>query len=348
VTHDARLCLANVRAAADAGATVLNYAEVRALRITRGRVAGAEVAADGELVAVSARAVVNATGPWVDAVRRLENPSASRSIRLSKGVHVLVPLERPWPAALTIPHDDARVSFAVPWEGMLLLGTTDTPYEGEPGIAEPTDEDVDQVLAEAAVALAPGLLRREAIRSTFAGLRVLPLGHGRTTSARRETVVTRGPAGMVSVAGGKLTTYRRIGLGVLSVLGPELGLHRVDRRPRPLPGAVDPAREEARLARLFRQLEPATGAHLTHLYGAHAEDVLSLAAEDPELLEPLHPDGPDLAVQALYAVQREWAVTPEDVLARRTTVAVRGLATPDVAARLPVLTAAGRTPPGTR
>ena len=80
-----------------------------------------------------ARVVVNASGPWLDDVRRLEDPAAGRSIRLSKGVHVLVDPERPWSAALTVPHDKVRVSFAVPWQGMLLLGTTDTLYEGEPG-----------------------------------------------------------------------------------------------------------------------------------------------------------------------------------------------------------------------
>src|SRR5207302_7441124 len=90
VTHDGRLCLANVRAAAEAGATVLNYAEVRELRTAHGRVTGAEVLVDGTAIPVSARAVVNATGPWVDTVRRLEDPSAAPTVRLSKGAHVLL------------------------------------------------------------------------------------------------------------------------------------------------------------------------------------------------------------------------------------------------------------------
>ena len=118
-THDSRLCLANVRAAADAGATVLNYAEVTELRSEGGRVAGAEVRdlLGGETASVSARVVVNATGPWVDRLRRLEDPAAAPSIRLSKGAHAILRLEQPWSAALTIPHDTVRVSFAVPWEG---------------------------------------------------------------------------------------------------------------------------------------------------------------------------------------------------------------------------------------
>jgi glycerol-3-phosphate dehydrogenase len=106
VTHDGRLCLANVRAAADAGATVVNHAEVQALHTVRGRVTGADVACnDGSVVEVSARTVINATGPWVDELRRLEDPSARPTVRLSKGVHVLLELDDPWVAAVTIPQD---------------------------------------------------------------------------------------------------------------------------------------------------------------------------------------------------------------------------------------------------
>src|SRR5258708_2165016 len=130
-TNDGRLTLANVRAAADAGATVLNYAEV----VSVGGGEGAEILVDGRTVSVPAAKVVNASGPWVDHVRRLEDPAAKRSMRLSKGVHVLVDGGEDWDAALTISHDRVRVSVAVPWEGMLLLGTTDTLHDGEPATA---------------------------------------------------------------------------------------------------------------------------------------------------------------------------------------------------------------------
>ena len=321
-THDGRLCLANVRAAAEAGATVLNYAEVREVRV------------DGTEVSVSARVVVNATGPWVDEVRRLEDPSATRSIRLSKGAHVLLRLDEPWAAALTIPHDKVRVSFAVPWQGMLLLGTTDTLFDGAPDDVQATEADVAQILGEAAIGIEPDLLRPEAICSTFAGLRVLPMGDGATTSARRETVFLRGPAGMLSVAGGKLTTYRRIAHAALSILRAELGLRRHDQRPVPLPGAVHSNEAARRLAGGWPDLEPTVRAHLVHLYGSLAEEVLAPAAADPDLLRPLHPDGPDVAAQALYARDVEWACRPEDVIRRRTTLALRGLAGEDVVRRV--------------
>ena len=306
-TNDARLTLANVRAAADRGAAVLNYAEVTA--VDGG---GAELAVDGATVRVDARAIVNATGPWLDRVRRLEDPAASPSIRLSKGVHVVVDGGDGWGAALTIPHDKVRVSFAIPWQGKLLLGTTDTLYEGEPEDVAATAEDVDTILEEAAVAV------REIgpLRATFCGLRALPGGPGATANARRETVYTRGPAGMLSVAGGKLTTYRRIALDVLE----HLGVRNLDRRPRPLPGAAVLSRIDWPV-----ELEPSTRAHLLHLYGTLATEVIAPARDEPALLEPIVPGRPDLRAQERYAREREWARTDEDVRRRRTTVWLAGL-----------------------
>jgi glycerol-3-phosphate dehydrogenase len=301
-TNDGRLTLANVRAAADAGAVVLNYAEVVALR---GR-EGAEVRADGRTISVRAARVVNASGPWVDRVRRLEDPSARASVRLSKGVHVLVDGGAGWDAALTISHDKVRVTFAVPWEGMLLLGTTDTLHDGEPETARVTDADVEQVLSEASLAvedIGP-------VRASFWGLRVLPGGDGTTASARREVVFSTGPSGMVSVAGGKLTTYRQIALDALD----HLGVRGLSARPRPLPGATG-------LDRIAwpGELDTATRNHLLHLYGSLAVDVLAPTADDPSLLEPLAPGRPDVRAQDLYARAHEWALTDEDVTRRRTT-----------------------------
>ena len=301
-TNDGRLTLANIRGAADAGAVVVNYAEVVALR---GR-EGAEVQADGRTIAVRADRVVNAGGPWVDRVRRLEDPNARASVRLSKGVHVLVEGGEDWDAALTISHDKVRVSFAVPWEGMLLLGTTDTLHEGEPENAAVTDADVAQVLSEASLAvedIGP-------VRASFWGLRVLPGGEGTTASARRETVFSTGPSGMVSVAGGKLTTYRQIALDALD----HLGVRDLSARPRPLPGATG-------LDRISwpQELDRTTRNHLLHLYGSLAVDVLAPAADDPSLLEPLVPGRPDLRAQEAYARAHEWALTDEDVRRRRTT-----------------------------
>ena len=333
-TNDARLCLENVLAAAEAGATVLNRAEVVGLRLARGRVEGAEVVADSSEVDVEARVTINAGGPWVDEIRRFEDPRAGASVRLSKGAHVLVPGGDDWRAALTVPQDDVRVTFAVPWYGHLLLGTTDSDYEGDPSAVTVDDADVAQILGEASQALSSQLVEPHAVRASFAGLRVLPLGAGGTANARRETVFSLGPGGMLSVAGGKLTTYRRIALDALERVRAPLGLGRIDRHPFLLPGARgDPPR-------LLVEVDPDVEAHLRQLYGSRAGEVAALGAETPSLLERLHPDGPDIAAQAVFAVESEWATTAEDVLRRRTTVTLRGLADDGAVARAEALVSA--------
>jgi glycerol-3-phosphate dehydrogenase len=304
-TNDGRLTIANVRAAAGRGAVVANYARVVAVRPD-----GADVAVGGETVRVRARSLVNATGPWLDRLRLLEDERAAPSIRLSKGVHVIADGGDEWQAAVTIPHDTVRVSFAIPWEGKLLLGTTDTLHEGAPEDARVTDEDVATVLREAAEAVA-GVGE---VRATFVGLRVLPGGPGATANARRETVFTRGSAGMLSVAGGKLTTYRRIALDALE----QLGVRNLDRRPRPLPGATGRVDWPDAVGSTLRN-------HLWHLYGSLASDVLAPAREDPSLLEPIVAGRPDIRAQERYAREHEWARTDEDVARRRTTVWLAGL-----------------------
>ncbi|CAN5786808.1 glycerol-3-phosphate dehydrogenase/oxidase [soil metagenome] len=337
-TNDARLCLANVRAAAAAGACVLNGAEVVALRSLRGLVVGARVRVDGEELEVDARVVVNAAGPWVDHVRRLEDPRAGTSVRLSRGAHVLVPAEDEWTAALAIAQDEVRITFAVPWSGMLLLGTTDALYEGDPADVAVGSGDAEQILTEASVALGSDVVAADRVRATFAGLRVLPAGEGASVSARRETVFTRSPGGMLTVAGGKLTTYRRIALETLTRLRSELGLRRVDGHPWPLPGATGLERVS-----FPEYIEPDTRAHLLHLYGSLAPDVLAPVVDDPSLLERMHPRGPDIAAQVLYARTHEWARTAEDVLRRRTTCFYRGLADEETTARVTTLLAGGAT-----
>ncbi len=333
-TNDSRLTLANVRAAAESGAVVVNGAEVVALRITGGRATGAGVRVDGQDISVSSRAVVNSAGPWVDHVRRLEDPGVGTSVRLSKGAHVVVERETGWSAALTVPQDLVRVTFAVPWYGMLLLGTTETPYDGGPGAAGASADDVDEILREAAIALDPQLVVRERVRAAFAGVRVLPVGKGESVSARRETVYSVGSAGMLSVAGGKLTTYRRIALGVLERLRSQLDLHGIDRMPWPLPGATMPPRMS-----LPTDLDSDVWAHLRHMYGGLTPEVLAPAERDPSLLERLDPRGPDIAAQVVYAATDEWARSSDDVLRRRTTLFHRGLTGDDVVRRVEELLA---------
>ena len=336
-TDDARLCLLNVRAAAAAGAVVLNRAEVVALDTTGGRVVAAEVhdAVGGETFSVRGRTFVNATGPWVDGVRRLEDPAAGTSVVLSKGSHLVVDRVGEGDAAVMIPIDHHRVSLAIPWNGMLLLGTTDESFVGNPDDVAVTDADERQILSEASIALA-GLEALD-VRSRFAGLRVLPAG-ARTTTTRREVTLTRGSGGMLSIAGGKLTTYRRIAISVLERLKAELGLPAIDRTAHALPGAAAPEAVAASLVRGHPGLEPGAANHLARIYGSLADDVIRAAADVPDALEPLVPGAPELVAQVVYAYRHEWASGAEDIVSRRTTLAIRGLDSPELRSRIEALT----------
>ncbi|GAA4664976.1 glycerol-3-phosphate dehydrogenase/oxidase [Streptomyces chumphonensis] len=352
--NDSRVAVMTVRAAVAAGAVVLNHAEVTGLRFTRGRVTGAELRdrLDGSEFGVDARLVLNATGPWVDHLRRMEHSGAAPSIRLSKGAHLVLKRKAPWRAAMATPIDKYRITFALPWEDQLLLGTTDEPFEGDPGDVAATEADIEQILAEAAVSVQDEHLSRDLISYAFAGLRVLPGGPGGVEAAKRETVVTEGRGGMLSVAGGKWTTYRHIGRTVMNRLARLPGgalaedMEPVSQLPRrvPLPGVANPNAVAHRLL-VDRdpgtRIDPLTARHLATHYGSLSFDIARLVSEDPALGERIHPDGPEIWAQVVYARDHEWAVTAEDVLRRRTTLTVRGLDTPEVRARVTELLGRG-------
>jgi glycerol-3-phosphate dehydrogenase len=327
-TNDARMTIAVARAAALAGAHVATRVEVRSLRVSRGRVAGAECAdvLGGAELSVEATCVVNATGPWVDEIRRMADPAAARSLRFAKGAHLVVRLQEPWEAALTTPLEGGRVQFANPWEGALLIGTTDEPYEGDPRALRVTDADVEQIVRESRASIEPGVVERDRILSSFAGVRVLPQGERETPSARRETVFERGAGGMLSIAGGKFTTFRRIALDALERLRGDLDLRTLERAPVPLPGAADPAAVVERVLRDHPSLGVDSARHLARFHGSEALELLAPAREHPALLERLVPGAPEIAAQVPWAREREWALTADDVLARRTTLAALGRA----------------------
>lgn len=324
-TNDARLTLAALDGAAEAGAVVANHVEVVALRTLGGRVTGAEAVdrLGGAPLAIRARAVVNATGPWIDDLRRMERPRAGTSVQLSRGTHLVLAAPERWSAAVTALLGDGRVAFAVPYQDGLLLGTTDHPYEGDPAAVAPDAGDEEQVLAEAARSLAPDSVDPTRIRQRFAGLRVLPAAAGPTSAAPREVVMTTGPGGMVSIAGGKLTTWRRIGLQAAALACAGLGMPEPDGAPVPLPSAVEPGPAAARLGARHPERDPALIAYLVHDHGAAAEAILARAVADPALLAPLAPGAPDIGAQVLHARDRQWAATADDAL-RRTGLAPRG------------------------
>jgi glycerol-3-phosphate dehydrogenase len=327
-TNDARLVLDTVAAAAGLGATVLNHARVVGLEHPHGRLARASIQGrNGEgVVEVRFRFAVNASGPWVDAVRQLEDETSQPMARLSKGIHVLLEARSEWRAGVVVPVEDGRVTMALPWQGMVMLGTTDAGYEGDPADCSVTPIEVEQVLSEASLALPPDVVRAGAVRFSFAGLRVLPLGSVTTANTHREHLVQTGRFGMVSIAGGKLTTHRRIALEALHRLpDPRLaGLNLVDV---PLPQSSSTLQELA-----DRDTDPDVVTHLTRIYGRDSFTVMGQRGRHRDALERIHPGGPDVWAQVYHAVEKEWATSVEDVLRRRTTVAVRGLASPAVRA----------------
>ncbi|MEV0553551.1 MULTISPECIES: glycerol-3-phosphate dehydrogenase/oxidase [unclassified Streptomyces] len=346
--NDSRMALMTVRGAVESGATVLNHAEVTGLRFTRGRVTGAELRdrLSGDEFGVSARLVLNATGPWVDHLRKMEDENAAPSIRLSKGAHLVLKRTSPWKAALATPIDKYRITFALPWEDMLLLGTTDEAYEGDPADVSVNEKDISQILDEAAFSIRDQQLSRDLITYSFAGLRVLPGGPGDTSKAKRETVVTEGRGGMLSVAGGKWTTFRHIGRTVMKQLeslpGRPLGedFEPISELPKklPLPGVANPRAVAHRLLVDGPAPGPRMGAdtarHLSTHYGSLAFDIARLANDNPELAERVHPDAPEIWAQVVYARDNEWAETADDVLRRRTTLTIRGLATDEVRSKV--------------
>lgn len=322
-TDDGRLVLATAVGAARAGAVVAPYVDVVSLEAANGRLGRAEAVdrLGGEHVLVRARCVVNATGPWVDRVRCLEDSRAQAIARLSKGVHVTVPLPPELTALVAFYSSGDRTSFAAPWRGTLLLGTTDTEYEGDPRDAAADEDDIAEVLEGGRRLLDDEIVDHAQILSAWAGVRVLPREPGDTASVPREHLVQVGPRGMISVAGGKLTTHRRIAADVIGLFPPEMRPHRLEQADEPLPGS-SPFGPDL----LEETLDTTTVAHLRSLYGSEASSVL--AYEDvPGAFERIHPDAPDVWAQVLYGCEHEWACTVDDVLRRRTTLTHRGLAT---------------------
>jgi glycerol-3-phosphate dehydrogenase len=331
-TIDARLVMSTVKAAARSGAIVVNHARVTGIDKRHNRPALVEIDAgeDGALE-VRSRHVVNAAGPWVDHVRRLNDPSAPPLVMLSKGVHLLLPLQGAWHAGVAMPLRGGRVALAIPWQGMLMLGTTDTLYTGDPADVRVTPTDARWVLEEAAGFLPDEMLSRDLVRFEIAGLRALPITGTDTAAARRGHMVETSDAGIVSVAGGKLTTHRLIAIDALRRLRePRLDGLEPDASQLPTTGWDDRLRHEP-------DLDPDVSEHLQRLHGDEAGDVVELAARLPGGMERIHPAGPDIWAQAVYALESEWACTVDDIARRRTTLSVRGLLTAGIEERLATL-----------
>ncbi|HUI41357.1 MAG TPA: glycerol-3-phosphate dehydrogenase [Terriglobia bacterium] len=346
-TDDARLTIENVIDAADHGAVVANYAEVRAVAAQGGRVTAVEVedALTGRQVEVSGRYFVNATGPWVDRLRALlPGFDGSRTVRLTKGVHLVVPPVTGRVALLAAVPGEDRVFLMWPWHGGAMLGTTDTDYEGDPAAVAPEPADTEYLLRAANRVFAEPL-RPADVRCPWAGLRALVLAGA---DPRKPSAVTREyrfhedrwAANLITVCGGKLTTARALGEKLARQAAHRLGtsLRGASSRTTPFPGGrtgpfeafVSAAVEEARSE--FR-LGPAVAARIVRTYGRRWRTVLEPVRNRPELAEPLPagpPGGPPeagaplLAAEAAFAIEHEMVLTVEDFLLRRSGLSWTG------------------------
>lgn len=228
---DARMAIALARTVDALGGLALNYVEVSALAKRAGHVCGvvARDAEGGETFEIGARSVINATGVWADGLRALDRPGRRPLIRPSQGVHLVVDADfMPGDTALLVPHtEDGRVLFAIPWLGKLLLGTTDTPRDDLPLEPRALDAEIDFILHTAGQYLAAGPGRGD-VRSVFAGLRPLVGGSGGATRGlSREHLVEVSDSGLVTITGGKWTTYRRMAVDAVDAAARWAGLpHR--------------------------------------------------------------------------------------------------------------------------
>ena len=330
-TDDARLALATLRSAATAGALIASYTEVLALAKPDGRVAGASVrdVLTGRRLELRARVVVNATGPWVDAVRRLDEPAATPLLRLSKGAHVAVPRARignMHAVTLTSPLD-GRVMFVLPWGDVSYIGTTETEETVAPERARATGDDAVYLLRSANAFFPRARLAPHDVVSTWAGLRPLlaPDGSRSAGAVSREHRVVESASGLITIAGGKLTTYRVMGRDVMDRVAARL--RKLDgRRPPPAPATDElplPGGETADLDVLVsgavaRGVGEPTAQHLVASYGTESAAVLNLVDRQRGLGKPILEGRPEIRAEVVHAVQREMAVRLADVLIRRT------------------------------
>ena len=311
---DARLALALARTAAAHGALMLNYCGVTQIVYADGRVSGvlARDAETGREFRVHARCVVNATGVWVDALRQQDAKAIGRPVQPmvapSQGVHVVVDREfLPGQHALMVPRTaDGRVLFAVPWLGKLILGTTDTPRQDLPREPRPFAHELDFILGEAGRYLVREP-RRQDIRSTWVGLRPLvkPVGNGDepTKAISREHTVLVSRSGLVTVTGGKWTTYRAMAEDVLE------RCFSTDLLPRTAAGVT--ANLPLVGAERNTAPTPLSAAPGPHLYGSEAGQLAALAGAGRDL------GGGLTEAMVRFAARHEYARTAEDVLARR-------------------------------
>jgi glycerol-3-phosphate dehydrogenase len=346
-TNDARLTMMVLRTAANYGASIANYAEVTSFVLEDGKVCGAYVCdhLSNREIMVRARYIVNATGVFSEQVELLTGEEPQIEVAPSKGIHLVFAREdlKLGKDAIVLPEtDDKRILFIVPWQSRAIFGTTDT---GSGDLDHPvaTREDIAYLLEHLNRYLSVHLTEKDIV-STYAGYR--PLVKPRSTkksSAQlsRTHSVLEGSSGLVTIVGGKLTTYRRMAQDTVDVLNRRDGSKPVHPTENlPLQGSAGWPKKQKELALQGAKLglDADIITHLGWSYGTEAETVMKLVAEDASLGQRLISDLPYIRAEVIYACRYEMAMTPYDVLARRTSITLedrqRGLGIVDEVADL--------------
>lgn len=320
---DARLTLMTAKAAHVHGAVLANHARVVGLMRTGDRIVGARVVDEigGREIEVQARVVVNAAGVWGDQVREMDETCQRPMLRPTKGIHLVIPRERlrSQHAVVFDSPLDGRHVFLIPWDKFALIGTTDTDYDGDLDNPAATAEDVAYLLEAVQHAFPGARIGHDDVVSTLAGLRPLIAASGGTYGVSREHAIIDAPSGLITVAGGKLTTHRLMAEQVTDHVQERLAETsaldvRSDCR-------TEEALEGAQMERVLESsVSEPVDRHLVDAYGSDAAWILAYAEENPDLAERIAPELPYLMAEVLYAVQHEMALTLSDVLMRRTHV----------------------------
>jgi glycerol-3-phosphate dehydrogenase len=338
---DARLTFENVLDADIHGAAVANYAAVENFSTAGAKIASAGVRdlLSGAGFELRAKTFLNAAGPWVDEIRRMDDPLAKPCVRLTKGAHlVFARTVLPVRESIVLGDERGRIVFVMPHDRYVLVGTTDTDYPGDPASVSTEPADVEYLLAVLAESL-PGIkLKNTDVATSFAGLRALvraEKGSAAPSAVPREEVILESPSGLITVAGGKFTTHREIAQKLVDLVMKRLarpaGVCPTLATPfpgaRPL-GAVD----EPGAAAAMRSIPADAAQILTARYGTRAPIVARIAATRPELAVPLARGCPALAAEVVHAVGIEMVHSVGDFLIRRTSLSWRCPVEADAAA----------------
>ena len=304
---DARLAIELAKTAAGQGAVMLNYCKVDGLEKENGRVSGVSVTdtLTGKTYSVKAKTVINATGVFTDTILRMDDPDSEPIIAPSQGVHLVLDKEfLPGEAAILVPHtDDGRVLFAVPWHDKIIIGTTDTPVAKAEIEPRALPAEIGFILQQIGRYLKREP-RKEDIRSVFAGLRPLVKSSGKKTAElARDHVVMVAESGLITITGGKWTTYRRMAEDTVDTAITRGGLPQ-----RPCVTSTLSIHGAA-------EIDPADP---LHFHGTDANAIRELVVEQPRWGEKLHPRLPYILAEIVWAVREELCMTVEDALSRRT------------------------------